>query len=115
MVFFTEKNYNSFSISIFQVNSYGYAYGSSRSRGNQYQRKQNEADDDTQLKKLIREIRISLNDTREFWSKLPYSLCKEDEFEASKLRGGYGRSRYDRQFFKVKIWLQKSRQCIHGV
>ena len=100
------------SIQIFQVNSYGYAYGSSRSRGNQYQRKQNEADDDTQLKKLIREIRSSLNDTREFWSKLPYSLCKEDEVEASKLRGGYGRSRYDRQFFKVKIWSKKSRQCI---
>merc|ERR1719510_2143051 len=83
-----------------QVNSYGYAYGSSsRSRGN-YRKNNKDKDEDTQMKKLIREIRSSLNDTREFWTKLPYALCKDNQDEASKVRGGYARSRYDRQFFR---------------
>ena len=88
------------------ANSYGYAYGSS-SRGsnrNQYRQRQNEAEDDSQLKKLIREIRSSINETREFWTKLPYVLCKEDATEAAKLRGGFARSRYERQFYKVSFW-----------
>ena len=87
------------------ANSYGYAYGSS-SRGsnrNQYRQRQNEAEDDSQLKKLIREIRSSINETREFWTKLPYVLCKEDAAEAAKLRGGFARSRYERQFYKVSF------------
>ena len=87
------------------ANSYGYAYGSS-SRGsnrNQYRQRQNEAEDDSQLKKLIREIRSSINETREFWTKLPYVLCKEDAAEAAKLRGGFARSRYERQFYKVRF------------
>ena len=83
------------------MNSYGYAYGSSsRSRGN-YRKNNKDKDEDTQMKKLIREIRSSLNDTREFWTKLPYALCKDNQDEASKVRGGYARSRYDRQFFRV--------------
>ena len=53
------------------------------------------------MKKLIREIRSNLNDTREFWTKLPYALCKENQDEESKVRAGYARSRYDRQFFRV--------------
>ena len=88
------------------ANSYGYAYGSSSSRGsnrNQYRQRQNEAEDDSQLKKLIREIRSSINETRQFWTKLPYVLCKEDEAEAAKLRGGFARSRYERQFYKVRF------------
>ena len=91
-----------------QVNSYGYAYGStsssSRNRGN-FRKNNKDKDEDTQMKKLIREIRLSLNDTREFWTKLPYTLCKENQDEASKVHaGGYARSRYDRQYFRVSCF-----------
>ena len=62
-----------------QVTSYGYAYGRSRSGSHQnYYRSRSEADNDTRLKNLVRDIRTSLNNTRNFWTKLPYDVCKEE-------------------------------------
>lgn len=60
-------------------NAYGYAYGRSRSGSHQnYYRSRSEADNDTRLKNLVRDIRTSLNNTRNFWIKLPYDVCRDN-------------------------------------
>ena len=65
------------------------------------------ADDDTRLKNLIRDIRSSMNETRDFWTKLPYDLCKDEDSDVtSRSRGGHSRSRYGRQpqYSDSKCW-----------
>ena len=60
-------------------NAYGYAYGRSRSGSHQnYYRSRSEAENDTRLKNLVRDIRTSLNNTRNFWIKLPYDVCRDN-------------------------------------
>ena len=67
-------------ISFFQSTSYGYAYGRGRSGSHQnYYRSRNEAENDTRLKNLVRDIRTSLNNTRNFWIKLPYDVCRDNQ------------------------------------
>merc|ERR1719414_43164 len=63
-----------------QSTSYGYAYGRGRSGSHQnYYRNRNEAENDTRLKNLVRDIRTSLNNTRNFWIKLPYDVCRDNQ------------------------------------
>ena len=61
----------------FQGNAYGYAYGSSRrSQGGYYRGREEAQAEDTRLKNLIRDTREAMNNTRQFWTKLPYDLCR---------------------------------------
>ena len=61
----------------FQGNAYGYAYGSSRrSQGGYYRGREEAQAEDTRLKNLIRDTRETMNNTRQFWTKLPYDLCR---------------------------------------
>ncbi len=74
--------------------SYGYAYGS---RGKSQQRfhssnsrgRGGQNSEDTRLKTLIRDIRTELNDTRQFWTELPYDYCRNqiDSDKISRSRG----------------------------
>ena len=92
-------------IVLFQAN-YGHAYNDQRrSQTRNRGRPHNEAgsDEDTRLKNLIRDIRSSSNETKDFWTKLPFELCKIEvtsdmtSATSSRLRGGQARSRYGRQ------------------
>lgn len=64
--------------------NYGYAYGHSSRRTHQRSRNsQNSGGEaDTKLKSLIKDTRSSVNDTRGYWSKLPYIICEDDSMNA---------------------------------
>ena len=74
---------------------YGHAYGrplargySSSSSSSSYYDDNNQAAysavsatsdvDDTKLKSLLREIRVSVAEAKGFWTRLPYDLCETD-------------------------------------
>jgi len=83
-----------------QGNAYGYAYGNSGNRRSQsYYRGREEAVEDTRLKNLIRDTRVDMNNTRHFWTQLPYSLCRNSDSRSRNGNGGHSRSRYGRQHY----------------
>ena len=62
----------------FQGNAYGYAYGNSgrRSQGGYHRGREEAQVEDTRLKNLIRDTKNAMNNTRQFWTQLPYELCR---------------------------------------
>ena len=63
---------------LFQGNAYGYAYGTSgrRSQGGYHRGREEAQVEDTRLKNLIRDTKNAMNNTRQFWTQLPYELCR---------------------------------------
>ena len=90
--------------------SYGYAYsnGGRRSQGSRGGSGSQdspisalESKQDTRLKNLIRETRLAINNTRSFWTQLPYELCRapigsNTQQLTGRSRSAGQRSRYGR-------------------
>jgi len=82
-----------------QGNAYGYAYGNSgrRSQGGYHRGREEAQVEDTRLKNLIRDTKNAMNNTRQFWTQLPYELCRNSDSRSRNGNGGHSRSRYGRQ------------------
>ena len=44
------------------------------------------------LKKFIKDIKVEIGETKGFWTRLPYGMCKENNLDASNAPGGAPRS-----------------------
>jgi hypothetical protein len=115
---------------LLQTNSYGYAYGSNQRGRNNTNRNnggsrgeaaggasvQAGGGKETRLKGLIKDIRSTVNETKDFWIRLPYQLCKEDDEEAAR-RQSYSsssRSRYGRQQQQSRGGREEEDNCWNG-
>lgn len=82
-----------------------------------------ESEDEMTLETLVKDIRVKVNDTRQFWANLPYQVCNDDRVAASPALddscwNGEKKARYEVQVSKEQranpeVSIDPSRESVH--
>ncbi|GLH04475.1 Division abnormally delayed protein [Gryllus bimaculatus] len=86
-------------------------------------RDREETEDEVTLETLVKDIRVKVNDTRQFWANLPYQVCNDDKVAASPALddscwNGEKKARYEVQVSKEQranpeVSVDPSRESVH--